>query len=76
MTKICLLAGNLYEAQTFARSQFLDDEQWFYPKDVNDLIFRSNFHVLVIGSAGQNIPSSFFEKILQTALKRGRVGRS
>jgi hypothetical protein len=76
LTKICLIAGNRHEAETFARSQFLEDSQWFYPKDVNELIFRSNFHVLVVGTAGQNTPAAYFERILQTALKRGAIGRN
>ncbi len=75
MTKICILAGNLFEARTFARSQFLEDDQWFYPHDINDLVFRTNFHVIVIGTAGQNTPPSYFEKVLSVALKRGKIGR-
>lgn len=75
MTKICLLAGNPLEAERFAFSQSWDNDTWFYPKDEKDLLFKSNFHVLVIGSAGQNIPSSIFERIYQLALKRGKVGR-
>ncbi len=75
MTKLCLIAGNLHEAETFARSQFLENDQWFYPRDINDLLFKTNFHVLVIGSAGMNTPSSYFEKILQSALSRGKIGR-
>jgi hypothetical protein len=76
MTKLCLIAGNIHEAKTFARSQMLDDDQWFAPRDINDLLFRTNFHVIVVGTAGMNTPSSFFEKIYQTALKRGRIGRN
>lgn len=75
MTKICLIAGNTQEAKTFARSQMLEDDQYFIPRDENDLLFRSNFHVLVVGTAGMNTPSSYFEKVFQTALLRGRIGR-
>jgi len=75
MTKLCLIAGNIHEAKTFARSQMLEDDQYFYPKDVNDLLFRTNFDVLVVGTAGMNTPSSYFEKIFQTALLRGKIGR-
>lgn len=75
MTKICLIAGNEYEAYQWARSQYLDKEQWFYPKNPNDLLFHSNFHVIVIGSAGMNFPSSVFEKIYRLALERGKIGR-
>lgn len=72
---ICLIAGNYDEAETFAAGQNLSAEEWFYPTDVNDISKRSNFHVLVIGTAGQNVPPSYFEKIYQLALKRGRIGR-
>ena len=75
MTKLCLIAGNLHEAEVFAHSQFLEDNQWFYPRDINDLLFRTNFHVLVVGTAGMNVPSSYFERILNTALTRGKIGR-
>ena len=75
MTQICLLAGNSEEAYRFARSQNLDKSQWFYPKDPNELLFKTNFHVIVVGTAGSNVPSSLFEKIYQLALKRGAIGR-
>lgn len=75
MTKICILAGNSEEAYRYSRLQNLDKEQWFYPKDVNDLLFRTNFHVIVVGSAGQNFPGSLFEKIYNLALERGKIDR-
>jgi len=74
MTQICLLAGNSEEAYRFARSQNLDKSQWFYPKDTKELLFRTNFHVIVVGTA-TGVPSSLFEKIYQLALKRGAIGR-
>lgn len=76
MTKICLIAGNSHEAYQWARNQNLSREQWFYPSNVNDLLFKTNFHVLVIGTAGQNIPADIFEMIYQTALKAGSIGRN
>jgi hypothetical protein len=75
MTKICLIAGNEEEAYRFARSQNLNPNQYFFPHSVNDLLFRSNFHVIVVGSAGQNFPTQLFEKIYNLALERGKVGR-
>lgn len=75
MTKICLIAGNSEEAYRFARLQNLSPEQWFYPKDENDLLFRSNFHVIVVGNAGFNFPSHLFERIYNLALQRGRIDR-
>jgi hypothetical protein len=75
MTKICLIAGNSEEALQFAKAQNIPRESWFYPKNINDLLFRTNFYTFVIGTAGQNIPSSIFEEIYQTALRRGRIGR-
>jgi hypothetical protein len=76
MTKICLIAGNEEEAYRFARNQNLSKEQYFYPHSVNDLLFKTNFHVLVVGTAGQNMPSLLFEKIYQLALERGRIDRT
>lgn len=75
MTKICLIAGNEHEAYQWAKSQYLESDQYFYPKDINDLLFKSNFHVIVIGTAGFNFPSSVFEKMFKLALERGRIGR-
>jgi hypothetical protein len=75
MTKLCLLAGNSEEAYRYSRLQNLEPEQWFYPKDINDLLFRTNFHVIVVGTAGMNTPASVFERIYQVALSRGKIGR-
>lgn len=73
---ICIIAGNYHEAKTWAYGQYLSDEEWFYPSDIDELKVRSNFHVVVIGTAGQNVPPSYFEKIFHLAHERGRVGRT
>jgi fructose-1-phosphate kinase PfkB-like protein len=73
---ICILAGNYEEARIWARSQLLANNEWFYPQDESDLIVRTNFHVVVVGTAGQNVPSNYFEKIYRIAQQRGRIGRS
>lgn len=75
MTKICLIAGNEHEALAFAKLQSIPKDAWFYPKDINELLFRTNFYVLVVGTAGQNIPPSIFEKLYNLALERGQIGR-
>ncbi len=75
MTKICILAGNRLEAKNWAHNQGLDDEQWFFPNTLSDLIFKHNFHVIVIGTAGMNTPPDFFERVYQLALERGKIGR-
>ncbi len=72
---LCIFAGNYLEAMRWARSQFLSPEEWFFPTDTEDLLRRSNFHVLVVGSAGQNIPANYFEKVYSLAKERGRIGR-
>lgn len=72
---ICIIAGNYDEAITWASGQNLEDSEWFYPEDINDLTGRANFHVVVIGTAGQNVPSSYFEKVYTYARQRGRIGR-
>lgn len=75
MTKICLIAGNSEEAYRFARLQNMSPDQWFFPSSPNELLFQSNFHVIVCGTAGMNTPSGIFEKIYQLALERGKIGR-
>ena len=75
MTKICIISGNYDEALAFAKLQSIPKECWFYPKDENDLLFKSNFYTIVCGTAGQNVPSSYFNKIYTTALERGKIGR-
>ena len=72
---ICIIAGNYQEAETWARGQFLARNEWFYPSDINDLDNHENFHVFVIGTAGLNVPSAYFERLYQTAQTRGRINR-
>jgi len=72
---ICILAGNYLEAKRFAYGQEWDEEEWFYPTDELDLLRRTSFHVLVIGTAGTNVPASYFDKIYALAKKRGRINR-
>lgn len=72
---ICILAGNLLEAQRWAEGQLLEQNEWFYPKDEGDILFRSNFHTLVVGTAGQNVSPKYFERILSLAKQRGKIGR-
>lgn len=73
---ICLIAGNYDEAWTFASGQNLAKDEWFYPVDERDLLNRCDFHVLVIGSAGQNVPLSWFNRFYELALQRGRTKRN
>lgn len=72
---ICLIAGNALEAEQWASGQNLHPNEWFYPRDEEDLKQRCNFHVIVVGTAGQNTPLSFFNRIYNLALTRGRIGR-
>lgn len=72
---ICLLAGDAREAEIFARSQNLARNEYFYPQDEEDLKSRTNFHVLVVGSAGLNVPESYWNRIYALAQMRGRIGR-
>jgi hypothetical protein len=75
MTKICLIAGSKGEAVRWAFTQHLEDDQWFYAKSEAELLFRSNFHVIVIGDSIRDYPWFRFEKIYQLALERGKIGR-
>ena len=72
---ICIIAGNYLEARTWAKGQMLDDKDWFFPADEDELKKRSNFHVIVIGTAGQNTPASYFDRIYSLARQRGKVDR-
>ena len=72
---ICILAGNYLEAKRYASSQELEDDEWFFPSDIKDLYMNNNFHVIVVGSAGQNVPASYFERVWSLAKIRGRIGR-
>lgn len=72
---ICIIAGDFHEAETWAHSQLLAKSEWFYPTNEDELIGRSNFHVLVVGTAGFNIPTSYFNKIYNLAQNRGKIGR-
>jgi hypothetical protein len=76
VTKICVIAGNEEEALAWAKFNNIPRGSWFFPKSINDLMFRSNFYTFVVGTAGQNIPSTIFEKLYQTALQRGQIGRN
>ncbi len=70
---ICLIAGNFKEAKQYASGQEWKDDEWFYPSDLDELGRRKDFHVLVVGSAGQNVPPAYFEKVYQMAKTRGRI---
>jgi hypothetical protein len=72
---ICIIAGNYREAEQFARSQSLDKDEWFYPADVDSLSNKNNFHVIVIGTAGENVPEHYFDKIWSVAKERGKRNR-
>lgn len=72
---ICIIAGNELEAYRYAQAQLLDKSEWFYPNDIDDIKSRSNFHVIVTGTAGLNVPPTYFERLLHLAKSRGKVGR-
>jgi hypothetical protein len=72
---ICIIAGDYLEAEKWAYGQELDSTEWFFPHEVEDLRRRENFHVVVVGTAGHNVPPSYFEKIFALAKQRGMVNR-
>ena len=72
---ICIIAGNQQEARNWAYGQMLEDDEWFFPDEPQVLLRKSNFHVVVIGSAGQNLPPYYFERVFNLAKQRGRIGR-
>ena len=72
---LCLIAGNYGEASRWAYGQQLDSSEWFFPSGEEDLLRRRNFHVLVIGTAGINVPPSYFDRVYELAKSRGKVNR-
>ncbi|MEX0595468.1 MAG: hypothetical protein WD512_03130 [Candidatus Paceibacterota bacterium] len=75
MTRICIFAKNEKEADRWAENQNLSKSQYFYPKDLNDVMFRTNFHVIVIGIQELSVNAQYFEKIYALAQQRGKIGR-
>ena len=53
----------------------LDADEYFFPFDEEELHTRNNYHTVIVGTAGMNVPSSYFDRLLTTAKKRGRIGR-
>lgn len=72
---ICIIAGNYREALTYARGMEFDHDEWFYPTTPDDLHNKENFHVIVTGTAGQNVHPMYFERVYQLAKRRGRINR-
>jgi len=72
---ILIVAGNYLEAQRWAAGQLLEDSEWHFPSDIDEIAKMSNFHVLIVGTAGMNTPASYFERLLSLAKERGRIGR-
>jgi fructose-1-phosphate kinase PfkB-like protein len=72
---ICILAGNYLEARMWASGQLLEDSEWFFPSDFDDIRTKSNFHVVVVGSAGMNVPNAYFNNLLLLCQQRGRMNR-
>lgn len=70
---ICVIAGNRREAAIWARSQELHDSEWFYPETEDTLHSKQDFHVIVVGTAGENVPISYFNRIYLLAKRRGRL---
>lgn len=70
---ICILAGNYDEAVRWASGQNLSKDEWFYPSDIEELKYKKDFHVMVVGTAGHNVPAAYFEKIYHIAKTRGRL---
>jgi len=70
---IAIIAASYKEALTFARGQLLDDDEWFFLSDIDDLIGKSNFHVIVTSSVADTISPYRFERLFSLAKKRGRM---
>lgn len=71
---IFVIAGTHDKARRWAQAQQLADNEWTSTLDLDELRQISNFHVIVLESASELAPS-FFEKIFNLALQRGRMNR-
>jgi hypothetical protein len=69
---IAIISGTYKEAKSWAKGQLLEDDEWFYVNDIDDLINRTNFHVLVVGTADEINPHHF-EKLFSLARKKGKT---
>jgi hypothetical protein len=72
ISMIAIIAGNYKEALTWASGQLLSKNEWFFISDVDDLIGKYNFHVIVVGSAC-DMPPYRFEKLFSLAKKKGSM---
>lgn len=70
---IAIIASNYREAEKFAASQLLSNDEWFFVCEIDDLIGQSNFHVLVANGAGDHISPYKFEKLFSLAKKKGKM---
>lgn len=71
---ICLIATSHTRADNWANNQGLDRSEWFCPQHEDDLLSRTNFHVIVIDSFPE-YRLGWFERIYHIAKQRGSIGR-
>jgi hypothetical protein len=69
---ICIIAGNSQMAWVWARAHMLDKEEWFFPKSMQDLYSKTNFHVLVADGSHERAD---FEMLFRIARERGKINR-
>jgi len=67
---LCLIAKNSLDAERWARSQELDDNEWFCPRTTVELLTKKNFHVIVVSF---DFHSGWFEKFYKLAKERGKI---
>lgn len=72
---ICLIASSYLNARKWAKSQHLEDSEWFYPNDVTDLYKKQNFHTIVVADGIEHASNTHINLLVTTAWKRGRIGR-
>lgn len=71
---IAIIAGSQLAAYRWAEAQNLDRSEWFYVSCEEDLLAKTNFHV-VIGPEAYILPSSYFERLFNMAKERGMRDR-
>lgn len=67
---ICLISPTLRQATNWAKTQNLSSNEWFYLSDKEDVMTRTNFHVIVVGEFPEE-RVSWFEKVYSLAKTYG-----
>jgi len=71
---ILIIATSLARARNWADNQGLESTEWFYVDKPEQLVFKQNFHTIVI-EPFPDYQLTLFEKLYHEAKKYGAIGR-